>query len=241
MSAADCLTGSDPEYCPDLDDCHAELRALLPRGLAWEAAHRDGTVQWRFWRAVAALTAFAHRRICDLRRQFWCDTTDELEPDWLTEYGLPDACDPFPDLCTKVAALGGTRCDYYREIAARAGWAIQCSNDNGDCGSYADAMVMDCDVVGGDFARSRLIFTVYLNESRAYTASAAGPISMDCTVLDAVFGCDPDISALACLIERVVPAHVEVVYRLEYGTEVLGTEVGAAVVTEAGAAILVNL
>lgn len=238
MSGADCLTGSDPEYCPDLDDCHAEIRALLPRGLAWEAAHRAGSVQWGFWRAVAQVTAFAHARICDLRRQFWCDAADELEDQWLVEYGLPDACDPFPDLCAKVAALGGTQCEYYREIARRAGWAVLCSNDTADCGSYADAMVADCAVVGGEFARSRLVFTVYLNQSPAYTASATGPVVADCAILDAVFGCDPDISALACLLERIVPAHVELVYRLEYGTEVLGTETGAIVVTEAGEAIL---
>ncbi|GJE27940.1 hypothetical protein [Methylobacterium organophilum] len=237
---SDCLIGIDPEYCPDLDDCHAEFRALLPSGLAWAAAHRPGSVQWGFWRGVAHVFAFAHQRICDLRRQFWCGTTDELEDAWLVEYGLPDACDPFPDLCSKVAALGGTRCDYYREIARRAGWEIECSSDNGDCASYADMMVMDCAVAGGDYVRSHLLFTVYLNQSPAYTQTSAGAVSMDCSILDAVFGCDPDISALACLLERVVPAHVEVAYQLDYGTQVLGTETASPVVTEQNAAILIH-
>ena len=210
---SDCLAVLDPEYCPDLEDCHAELRALLPRGKAWDAAHRQGTRLWQFWRALAHPLQFAHQRICDLRRQFWCQTTDELYDAWLVEYGLPDSCDPFPDLCAKVAAPGGTRCDYYAALAARAGWSLTCTGESTDCGGLMDLMRMDCAVTGDEVLRSRLIFTVDLGNSPAYVATSAGAIVADCTILDAVFGCDADIRPLACILERVVPAHVEVVYR----------------------------
>jgi uncharacterized protein YmfQ (DUF2313 family) len=209
---SDCLVGLDPEYCPDLDDCHDELRALLPSGLAWVGAHQPSGVQWSFWRAVAHPIQYAHQRICDLRRQFWCQTVDELRDAWLVEYGLPDACDPFPDLCAKVSALGGTQCDYYEGIAFRAGWSVVCSGDPGDCGGYLDLMQMDCAVLGGQTHRSRLVFTVYLADSPAYTQYGAGPVISDYSVYDAIFDCDPDIDALKCLLDRVVPAHVETVY-----------------------------
>lgn len=235
---SDCLAGTDPEYCPTLEDCHAELRALLPSGLAWEAAHRPDTGMWGFWRAVAHLTYYAHTLICALREQFWCASTDVLRDQWLVEYGLPDACDPFPDLCAKVAALGGTQCAYYEEMARRAGWSLVCLSENADCGAYADNLILDCDVVGGDFDRSRLVFEVHVDDSPAYVAPEAGPISLDCTILDAAFGCDPDIGPLACILERVVPAHVEVVYRIVYRPMVLSTERLEPVSTEDGAFIL---
>jgi hypothetical protein len=56
----------------------------------------------------------------------------------MAEYGLPDGCDPFPDLCTKVAAIGGTRCEYRRarrlvdmprSHAARAGFGATAGSD----------------------------------------------------------------------------------------------------------------
>ncbi|GJE54588.1 hypothetical protein [Methylobacterium thuringiense] len=237
---SDCLSTLDPEYCPDLDDCHAELRALLPRGKAWEAAYNPAAILWGFWRAVAHPIQFAHQRICDIRRQFWCQSVDELYDEWLVEYGLPDACDPFPDLCAKVAALGGTQCEYYEAVAARAGWRIECSNEITDCGGLMDLMRMDCAVTGGEVYHSRLTFRVYLNDSPAYVASANGPLVMDCNVLNAVFGCDPDIGPLQCLLERIVPAHVELIYALTYPQEVLGTEAMIPVTTEDGTLIPVN-
>ncbi len=237
----DCLSVLDPEYCPDLDDCHAELRALLPRGKAWSAAHRVGTGLWRFWRALAHPLHEAHQRICDLRRQFWCRTTDELFDQWLVEYGLPDACDPFPDVCAKVTAVGGTRCEYYQAVALRAGWNIDCEGPSGVCGAIADDARADCAVAGGgEPLRSLLTFTVHLPSSPAYRASGADALVADCAVTDQAFGCAPDIGPLVCVLERIVPAHVEIVYVLDHGLKILAAGADAIVVTETGAPIPVE-
>src|SRR5262249_16123701 len=134
--------------------------ALLPRGRAWQnnegrpapgaspgfnpaafnfeafsvqTARESGLFQ--YWKAVSEVYAFLTKRICDLRLEFWCATQSETRDLWLQEYGLPDACDPFPELCAKVAAIGGTRCEYYTFIAERAGWRLMCFDGQNVCGA----------------------------------------------------------------------------------------------------------
>ena len=125
--------------CPTLDDTTSALLALLPRGRAWQTnegvpmpgqeigfappgfnndafstVETKPSIIWQYWRSVAVVFQYATERLCALRQEFWCQSASETRDEWMVEYGLPDACDPFPDLCTKVAAIGGTRCEYYR-------------------------------------------------------------------------------------------------------------------------------
>jgi hypothetical protein len=149
MSADPCPA---PLQCRSAAEVLQAILQLLPRGRAWQSNEggprmglvrafdpgvfddppfptqsRVQSIMLGFWRAVANCVTFILSRYCDLRLEFWCATHKETHDLWMAEYGLPDACDPFPDLCTKVAAIGGTRCEYYAAVAARAGWSITCA------------------------------------------------------------------------------------------------------------------
>lgn len=203
--------------CPSVDDITAQVLALLPRGRAWQTHDRmpsqDSSTIYRYWRSFSEVLAFLTRRLCDLRLEFWCATHSETHDLWMREYGLPDSCDPFPDLCAKVAALGGARCEYYAEIAARAGWSIDCVTSNTDCGGAAGNFQAGCDVTGGVIGGAMIMIIVRLHESPAYLAPlTSGPFAGNLQVgrgLD----CDPDISPLKCILDRVVHAHIEIEYR----------------------------
>ena len=42
---------------------------------------------------------------------------------WEAEYGYPDACEAYENLCEKVTAVGGANCAYFADVAARRGWS----------------------------------------------------------------------------------------------------------------------
>lgn len=202
--------------CPTVDDITTQALALLPRGRAWRS-HRQGpepsSVLWQYWRAVSEVVGYLTARICALRLEFWCATQSETFDQWMTEYGLPDACDPFPDLCTKVAAIGGTRCEYYAFIAARAGWSIDCRVVQQDCGDYAGKAQMGCAQVGGQIGGFIVAIIVYLNESPAYVAAAEGEPFLGNFQIGGALACAPDISPLKCVLDRVVHAHIVIDYQ----------------------------
>ncbi|MBI1202535.1 MAG: hypothetical protein GC182_08495 [Rhodopseudomonas sp.] len=226
-----------PFRCPTLPERIAATLALLPTGRAWAAdsgrasAPHDpafdgnafdpaafdtravqGTILYRFWAAVAAVYHFIELRLCDLRLEFFCATMRETRDLWLIDYGLPDECDPYPDVCAKAAAIGGARCEYYQAVAARLGWSITCSDEVDGCGSQAG-----CDQVGlalaGTATACVLKLTVYLNESPAFTGAIVPPPQAGCMVAGTPLQCaDVDIVGLRCVIERIAQAHVRVDY-----------------------------
>jgi hypothetical protein len=138
-----------PLRCPTLEESIAATAALLPRGRAWPARHPAtlsaflawlgglvgipaasawpaGFVQMGFIAALGAVRNYLEAQLCALRFEFWCATQTQTRDLWMAEYGLPDDCDPYPDLCAKVAALGGRRCELYQELCAANGWIIDC-------------------------------------------------------------------------------------------------------------------
>lgn len=222
--------------CPTLAESIAATLALLPRGRAWQThetgpqrpaegafqmdafnpdafsvATVPGSFLYRFWWAVGTVRNFLETRLCALRLEFWCASMSETRPEWLFEYGLPDPCDPFPDLCAKVAAIGGASCSYFQAIATRAGWSITCQDLSVACGSRAK-----CSVAGRARAGGRRLLTlrlvIDLNESpsfngRVRTAAVAGRQRAGRPI-----ACPPNIDAFRCLMDRVVPAHVTLDY-----------------------------
>jgi hypothetical protein len=233
-----------PLRCPTADEVLSSALALLPRGRAWQSneggpvagldrdfapgeysdafaiRYRRGSVLRRFWTAVAEVYAHLNRRLCDLRLEFWCATHSETHDLWMAEYGLPDDCDPFPDLCAKVAAIGGTRCEYYAEIAARAGWSIACIDKNKTCGVRAGSRRAKAGFAQPGAVRMQPYLTI-LVDLPASPAYVAGPRAkrvqagafkagrrLICHVPAVI-----NISALECLMARIV--HAEVV--IEYG------------------------
>jgi len=228
-----------PFRCPTLPEIIEQMAPMLPKGRAWQTheggprpgsdvafqvpgfqgsafatTQRKPSVLYRFWKSIAAVLFFVNSRLCDLRLEFWCATHKETHDLWMREYGLPDACDPFPDLCVKVAAIGGTRCEYYSEIAARMGWSIECTEAVAGCGSRAGAGSARAGKAkaGSTLYRAYLKVIVHLNESPAYhggrsLASRAGRMRAGRRQ-----SCGPDLSPLECLMARIVHAEIQVAY-----------------------------
>lgn len=241
--------GTGLDICPTREEIVPQLIAMLPRGRAWgthDGGPFRGSTAHQFWTAVAEVWAEVNARICALAPEFFCATQVETHDTWMEEYGLPDGCDPYPDLCTKVAAVGGTRCEYYTAIAARAGWSITCTDVNDACGVQAGSMKAGCATVGRGLRAAVLAITVSLSGSPAYVGGApsASPASSPAVPLPLAgrfyaggslacantgglappfagalqagkqLSCPPDISALECLLARIVGAHILIHYEL---------------------------
>lgn len=212
-----CPADRAPFRCPSFADIRAEALALLPRGRAW--SNHDGgpwptSTLYRFWSAVAESFHFAAKRLCDLRLEFWCATHVETHDLWMAEYGLPDPCDPFPDLCTKVAAIGGTRCEYYQEIVARAGWRIECAERQSNCGAQPGCAQPGCMQPGSGTRASEFVVIVNLPESPAYVGGKSYKPQPGCMQAGDSLGCGPNIRALECLMARMVHAQLKIVYEV---------------------------
>jgi uncharacterized protein YmfQ (DUF2313 family) len=231
--------------CPSPADVLNATLALLPRGRAWQTnegypqaeavpgfnpdafvddafatLRTKASVLRQYWTAVAGVFSFVTTRICQLRLEFWCATHSETHDLWMREYGLPDACDPFPELCAKVAAIGGTRCNYYQFIAERAGWRLQCFDGSNICGARAgsgrarpgkaspgrpqSAGFMRVVV---DIHNSPAVSVGFRNKTPKAGRQKAGQ-RLTC------FATFADIAPLECLLARVVHAEVEIVYEV---------------------------
>jgi hypothetical protein len=231
-----------PLRCPTLEESIAATVALLPRGrsfpvndgggtiqrfLVWLAALAGavpaawpiGYVQAGFFSALGAVRNYVETRLCALRLEFWCATESETNDLWMREYGLPDACDPFPDLCTKVAAIGGATCDYLNSIIARIGWTAQCFDMSAFCGSRAGcALAGDPAAMAGDSSYLGLKIIVHTGDpvvspiiSGSYVVPRAGVF-----LAGQMPSCDtvetPSVEPVRCLMDRIAPAHVQIEY-----------------------------
>lgn len=201
--------------CGDADDLFTQVVALLPRGRAWqtdEIGPQPGTVLYGFWRSVAEMFQFVNVRLCDLHAEFFCATRSETDAEWMEEYGLPDECDPFPDLCAKVSASGGPYCEVYTQIAAAAGWDIDCSELVDPCGAFADNAIADCTSASGDPTLGTIFIRVYRASSPSYSGPLRGGAYADRMIADGFLDCEPNISGLVCILNRVIHAHLSVEY-----------------------------
>jgi len=184
---------AQPPVCPSTDDLLPQVLALLPQGRAWqsrEGGPRPGSVMYGYFRAIADVFAQASRRLCDLRLEFFCASRAETDDLWQAEYGLPDACDAFQDVCAKVAAIGGTRCEYFAEVALRSGWVISCTE-----------------------GPATLTITVDMEASPAFVPATVPQPLYGHYVMGNPLGCDPaSVEGLKCLLERIVHAHIAVTY-----------------------------
>jgi len=176
----------------------------------------DRTVMAAYWAAYAEVLEYMARRACDLLDEFYCDTAHETLVDWGADYGFPDPCEPWNDLCEKVAARGGATCEYLVWAAARRGWVIECR----DCQYGPSAAMAGCSQAGNAQLCApacdpyTLTITIKTADSPAYTTRSypplAGRASAGCTTL-----CSPSWQEVRCLIERVKPAHVQANYVIQ--------------------------
>lgn len=231
-------------HCPTLDEVTSGVLNLLPRGRAWQTneglpmpgqeigfapnafdndafstTRKSPSILWQYWRSFAVVLHYLTQRLCDLRLEFWCQSVSETRDEWMTEYGLPDECDPFPDLCTKVAAIGGARCEYYQTIAARSGWSIACSETIAFCGSRSGKALAGRARAGRTIGAAALRIIVYLNESTAFQprgrflASRAGRMRAGRRQ-----SCGPDLTPLKCIISRIVHAEIQLTFEASNGS-----------------------
>lgn len=226
------MTTCDPalsdDICPGIDLIQPQLLALLPRGRAWsthDGGPWPGQVLYQFWRAVASVFAYANERICALREEFFCATQFETRDIWMAQYGLPDGCDPYPDLCAKAAAQGGSRCEYFTAIAARAGWRIACLDHRDPCGSSLGFDTAGCFVPGGGGgAAGGLIIQVISGQSPVVAQTRGSRFIAGCSAAGEPLGCDSggsssggsggSLDPLICLLSRILPAHAQVTYEV---------------------------
>lgn len=224
-------------HCPTLEEITQATLALLPRGRAWqtnEGGPQPGrdiafaptafqetafattgqrvSILWRYWRSYAVVLHYLTQRLCALREEFWCQTINETRDEWMVEYGLPDECDPFPDLCTKVAAIGGTRCEYYALIASRVGWSIECLEAIESCGARAGKGRAGKARAGGIKPAAVLQVRVHLGSSPSYSGGRATKPRAGKLRAGRRLSCGPNLSPLMCLMSRVVHAELEIVY-----------------------------
>jgi hypothetical protein len=229
---------SETFRCPTKLQVFRQLLMTLPRGKAWQSSEPAGqaftatmaqsgfaqagmfqtlyrplTVMHAFWSAVADYFHQLTQLLCALRLEFWCATQSQTRDLWLAEYGLPDACDPFPDLCAKVSALGGTDCNYYRQTAARAGWSISCEPlFSAICFQLGTFQLGDTGL-GGEGGAATIRITVDLLDSTAFQGGIENQPQLGAFQLGNTLNCGPDFSPLVCLLDRIVHAHVAVIYQ----------------------------
>jgi hypothetical protein len=225
-----------PLRCPALEESIDATVKLLPRGRAWPVNDGGSTmarflawlavlssapvvdtwpvgfVQAGYFAAVGAVRNYLETRLCALRLEFWCATHSETRDLWMLEYGLPDDCDPFPDLCTKVAATGGATCDYLNSIVSRIGWRVDCLNMQEQCGAK-----VGCSRAGtaraGWSRRVGLVLRVHTGELPLPTRRSLLP-RVGCFRAGRRPSCAvaPSIAPVRCLMDRIAPAHAVIEY-----------------------------
>lgn len=198
-----------PLRCPTADEVAVMLGRLLPRGPAWAAVDRPGSTMARFFRAVADPITALEDRLCAAWGEWFCGSAVSTLDWWRADYGLPDACDPYPDPCVKRAALAATRCEAWVALAALAGWSLSCREVR-PCGGRAGAMRAGCASAraGARWAGSTVVLTVDLAASPAWTGARYRPARAGRYRAGQAVGCGADITALICLLERLIPDHV---------------------------------
>jgi uncharacterized protein YmfQ (DUF2313 family) len=186
-------------------DYRAALQALLPVGHAWPRA-QDATLT-RLLAALAEELARVDGRASTLLEESDPRTAIELFPDWERIAGLPDACLGGTEqsmgqrrelLLARLTTVGGQSIQYYINIAALFGIAIN---------SITEIQPHDvtCDVTyplyGEDW---QFVWQVDAPENsigyKTVTDTVADPLAW--------WGNE----ALECLINRLKPAHTQVLF-----------------------------
>lgn len=140
-------------WCPvTKEEVLPSVVALLPEGPAWRAAQEEGTVMRAYWSTLAGVLAYAYLRICAFVDELFCATAKESLDQWQLEYGIGDPCDPYGhNLCAKIAAAGGARCDYFVDVARNAGWVITCRDMYSDPEPIAGCFEVGCTPLAGPY------------------------------------------------------------------------------------------
>lgn len=105
--------------------CYESIAQKYPPGWAYEASGDLATVLGSDVLARAEVTYDVNRLACLLLEEWVCRTASRTLTDWWADYGLPDDCG-IDNLCAKVAAVGGSNCEYFVGLGAMLGHDITC-------------------------------------------------------------------------------------------------------------------
>jgi uncharacterized protein YmfQ (DUF2313 family) len=199
--------------CPTDAQSAAALAALRPRGDAWRHGGHDalpGSVMGRVFAALGRATGAVERRICALVDEFFCVTAAETLDWWRIDYGLPDPCDPFAEVCDKVQALGDSTTGYAIAAALRHGWSVTIVEE---WITYVEDCVCGLALAGTAISGAEngvtWRVTIDLAASPSYVVpSGVEPLAGLLLPGDSL-DCPPDIDPLLCLIRRIAPAHAD--------------------------------
>ncbi|KFC63969.1 hypothetical protein FG93_05479 [Bosea sp. LC85] len=204
------------DLCRTDDEVARGLAALRPRGDAWRNGGHDGlngSTMAGFFAGLGAAIGPVERRVCALIDEFFCSSAVETLDLWALEYGAPDGCDPFADVCEKVNAVGDSIPAYAEAAALRRGWSIVIAQE-------FITIVQCCRMGHGRMGMLRMgaqdgvawRITVDLASSPSYVAAENRKPLLGRMLMGWAFDCGPDIEALACLIRRIAPAHADLVF-----------------------------
>lgn len=180
-----------------------------------QALRVERTVMAAYWAAFAEINEYFAQRACKLLDEFFCQTVDETRDWWGDDYGFPDPCDPWDELCEKVAAIGGANCAYIKWAAGTRGWLVDCR----DCTAGKATAMAGCAMAGRAYScgvcePNALYITIDLENSPAYTVTrlAKLPYAGNWRAGSAILCQETNVKQMECLIERIKPAHVLAIY-----------------------------
>jgi uncharacterized protein YmfQ (DUF2313 family) len=194
-----------------VEEALAALWALMPPGPIWERggdSRLDALLE-----GLAAELAELHSKVSDLVDEFDPRTTVDLLEDWERVAGLPEHCDPTPStvsavrrqlLAAKVAAVGGQHPGYYKAIADTA------TGEDCTITEYTGSVFRASVSHAGDplYGRTwRYWWQVSIpNVDPSYFSSGRGAAG------GALATYPSSVSQLACMLDRLRPAHTRVFY-----------------------------
>ncbi len=167
----------------------------------------------RVFQAFGAVFGAAERRICAMVDKFFCSTASETLDLWALEYGVPDGCDPFADVCEKVNAVGDSTPDYAAAAALLRGWSISIAQEfitAAQAGQFG-AGQFGAQIFAAEPGVAWRI-TIDLSASTAYAGRLSRYPSFGSMQFGDGYNCPPDIEPLTCLIRRIAPAHADLVF-----------------------------
>lgn len=193
-----------------------------PPGWAWDAVADRDTRMGQQTLAIAEIARDVEDRACALLTEWLCYSATETMPEWLDDYGLPDACG-LDDLCVKLAAIGGASRSYFYEIATWFGYTdiaitehrpLQCGLT--PCGPGPGVGVDGRSRIAGSSCGSPLIRFVWnvtvggprLQRFAVGRGVGAGQRTGKGQPLLAIRRADD----LECLLNRLKPAHTRLVF-----------------------------
>jgi len=204
-----------------VDDFHALLMDLLPRGAAWPRI--PGTVLWNFWLVPADVYALVHSSDCYLLAEAYPCGAVDLLPEWERMVGLPDECtEPYWPLplvaqqtlvCAKLAMRGGQSRAYFIDLAARWGFTITITEHP----AWRLGIDRLCEGESGPGIVPPVGACMYWWEVNVTAIDTICPPGDDVPPEDCW---TPDPALLECIIRRDAPAHTLVTFNYPPAVEV---------------------